>query len=138
MLRFVRELIALRMRHPSLRRPRFLTGRPVHDETLPDIAWHGERLNQPSWHDGDARLLAFTLAGTGGGETALHVILNMSDAARPVAVPPLAGHVWRRALDTALASPQDIALPGEQSAAGGEHYLAQPRSVVVLEAQLTR
>jgi hypothetical protein len=58
----------------------------------------------------------------------------MSDTARPVAIPGLAGRVWRRALDTALAPPRDIARPGEQPAVEGERYLAQPRSVVVLEA----
>ena len=134
MLRFVRELIALRKRHPSLRRQRFLSGRPVPGATLPDVAWHGERLHEPPWHDGGARLLAFTLAGTRAGETPLHVILNMSDTARAVAVPALAGYAWRRALDTAVASPRDISPPAEQVAAEGVQYVAQARSVVVLEA----
>jgi glycogen operon protein len=134
MLRFVRELIALRKRHPSLRRSRFLTGRPAPGATLPDITWHGERLNEPPWHDGGARLLAFTLAGTNATESVLHVILNMSDAARPVAIPGLAGKTWRRALDTALAAPDDIAPLQHQVSAAGDHYVAQPRSVVVLEA----
>ena len=63
MLRFVRELIALRMRHPGLRRRRFLTGRAAQGSSLPDVAWHGERLHEPPWNDAGARLLAFTLAG---------------------------------------------------------------------------
>jgi glycogen operon protein len=134
MLRFTRELIALRRRHPSLRRRRFLTGRPAPGDSLPDVSWHGEALREPPWHDPGARLLAFTLAGTRAGEAPLHAILNMSDTARPVAIPGLAGRVWRRALDTALAPPRDIARPGEQPAVEGERYLAQPRSVVVLEA----
>jgi glycogen operon protein len=134
MLRFVRELIALRKRHPGLRRRRFLTGRPAPGASLPDIAWHGERLHEPPWHDGGARLLAFTLAGVDPGEGPLHVILNMSDAARAVAVPELAGYAWWRALDTALAAPEDIAPPERQSAVEGDRYVAQARSVVVLEA----
>ena len=134
MLRFTRELIALRKRHPSLRRQRFLTGRPAPGATLPDITWHGERLNEPAWHDADARLLAFTLAGQHSGEATLHVILNMSDAERTVAVPVLAGQRWRRAVDTALDSPHDITRPGQQISVDGGHYLAQARSVVVLEA----
>jgi isoamylase len=134
MLRFVRELIKLRQRHPSLRRPRFLTGRPAPGTTLPDVTWHGERLNEPPWQDGNARLLAFTLAGMHPGETLLHVILNMSDTARAFALPRLAGYSWRRALDTALVSPQDITPPEGQAAAGGDQYVAQARSVIVLEA----
>jgi isoamylase len=134
MLRFVRELIALRKRHPSLRRQRFLTGRPAPGAALPDVTWHGESLHEPPWQDGGARLLAFTLAGVRAGETPLHVILNMSDVARPVAIPGLTGYAWQRALDTALASPHDITRPDEQTATQGDHYLAQPRTVVVLEA----
>jgi glycogen operon protein len=132
MLRFVRELISLRKRHPSLHRSRFLTGRPAPGSTLPDVAWHGERLHEPPWHDGGARLLAFTLGGVRAGEAPLHVILNMSDVARPVAIP--AGHAWQRVLDTTLAPPQDITRPEEQVATEGDRYVVQPRSVVVLEA----
>jgi isoamylase len=134
MLRFVREMIALRQRHPSLRRPHFLTGRPAPGATLPDVAWHGERLNEPPWQDASARALAFTLAGARDGETPLHVILNMFDAARTFALPRLAGYAWRRALYTALASPLDIVLPKQQTAILDEHYDAPARSVVVLEA----
>jgi glycogen operon protein len=133
MLRFVRELIALRKRHPSLRRSRFLRGRPKPGQSRPDIAWHGERLDEPPWHDGGARTLAFTLAGIASGEGPLHVVLNMSDAGLEVSLPDLPGFRWRRALDTALASPRDVTPPEEQAAVESDRYLAQPRSVVVLE-----
>jgi glycogen operon protein len=133
MLRFVRELIALRKRHGSLRRRRFLTGRPAPGDVLPDVAWHGERLHEPPWQDPGARLLAFTLAGA--GDKPLHAIFNMSVAARPVALPELAGAAWRRAVDTALSAPQDIAPPGQQPLVQGSRYVAQPHSVVVLEGE---
>jgi len=68
-----------------------------------------------------------TLAGARDGETPLHVILNMSDTARAFALPRLAGYAWRRALDTALASPLDITPPEQQTATLGEHYDAQAR-----------
>ena len=134
MLRFVRELIALRKRHPSLRRQRFLTGRPAPGASMPDITWHGERLHEPPWQDPDARLLAFTLAGTRVDEAPLHVILNMSGDARAVAVPALEGYVWHRALDTELAPPNDILPRERQSRVEIGFYVAQPRSVAVLEA----
>jgi isoamylase len=134
MLRFTRELIALRKRHPSLRRRRFLTGRAASGALLPDVSWHGERLNEPPWHDGAARLLAFTLAGAGAQEKPLHVILNMSHEARTVDVPALPDRVWLRALDTALASPHDVTPREQQSVSARDLYVAQPRSVVVLEA----
>ena len=134
MFRFVRELIALRKRHPSLRRPRFLTGRPASGRRRPDVVWHGERLGDPRWDDPTARSLAFTIDGADAGEGPLHVVLNMSESAFEAALPALAGSVWRRAVDTALPSPADITAPSEQAAVTSGAYLVQPRSVVVLEA----
>jgi glycogen operon protein len=134
MLRFVRELIALRRRHRSLRRKRFLTGCVQPGRNDPDIIWHGERLEAPLWHDPNARLLAFTLSGLTADEPSLHVILNMSHESRTLAVPTLERLTWRRALDTALASPEDIRPYDNQAVAAEGFYAAQPRSVVVLEA----
>jgi isoamylase len=133
MLRFTRGLIALRRRHRSLRRRRFLTGRAARGATLPDIAWHGERLNEPQWHDGGARVLGFTLAGASTEEAPLHVMLNMSDAACALALPRLTRYRWRRVLDTGLASPDDIALDEQQASIESELYALQSRSVVVFE-----
>jgi glycogen operon protein len=134
MLRFTRELIAFRRRHPALRRRRFLTGETAPGATLPDVTWHGERLNEPPWHDGHARWLAFTLAGAESDEPPLHIMMNMSDQARTMAVSTVPGREWRRAIDTSLAAPQDI-LPRElQRVTVSERYVVQARSVVVLEA----
>jgi isoamylase len=133
MLRFTRELIALRKRHPSLHRRRFLTGGPSSGTALPDISWHAERLHEPPWHDGSARLLAFTLAGVTPQEQPLHVIFNMWWEARTVEVPAIPGCAWRRVIDTALASPDDITTPDQPQTRTTEQYLVQPRSVVVLE-----
>ena len=134
MLRFVRELIALRRRHASLRRRRFLTGRPANGHTRPDVAWHGEALDAPAWHDPGARFVAFTLAGHAPGETMLHVILNMNDDPREPALPPLDNARWRRIVDTAAESPQDIVANAETAPAEGATCRVEARSVVVLEA----
>jgi glycogen operon protein len=133
MLRFVRALIALRRRHRSLRRRRFLTGRPARDGSLPDVTWHGARLGEPPWHDSNARLLAFTLAGASAEEAPLHVMMNMADAPVMMDVPQLAGVCWGLLLDTALDAPNDIALPGAALAVVRERYEVQARSVAVLE-----
>jgi glycogen operon protein len=133
MLRFVRELIALRKRHPSLRRRRFLTGRPSAGQEHPDVAWHGERLHEPAWHDVGARLLAFTLAGERPGETRLHVVFNMDDCARAVALPGQEGLIWRRIVDTALPAPHDIVPLAGRAIVESEQCRVQARSVVVLE-----
>jgi hypothetical protein len=62
------------------------------------------------------------------------VILNMSGDARLVALPKLPGRHWGRTVDTALASPEDVAAPASQRVVEGDHYVAQSRSVAVLEA----
>jgi isoamylase len=134
MLRFTRELIALRRRHPALRRQRFLSGRVAPGALLPDVTWHGTRLGEPDWHAPDARLLAFTLGGVEAAEAPLHIMLNMWPESRTFAVPALRGCTWTRAVDTALPTPQDATPRAEQSVEVHDRYVVQPRSIVVLEA----
>ncbi|MBW7930751.1 MAG: glycogen debranching protein GlgX [Gammaproteobacteria bacterium] len=134
-LRYVRELIALRRRHPSLRRARFLTGQPDNGHGgLPDIRWQGADGGEPAWHAPDAGFLGFTLAGREAAEPVLQVMLNMTDAPCRASIPQLGGRQWRRTLDTSLPAPQEILRPGAQPAIEGSTYSVAPRSVVVLEA----
>jgi isoamylase len=133
MSRFVRELIALHKRHASLHRRHFLTGRPSPGQTRPDVAWHGERLNEPGWHDAGARLLAVTLGGEEPDEPALHAVFNMDDYARTVQLPAPDGPHWRRIVDTARDSPYDIVQAAQQAAIECDQFRVEARSVVVLE-----
>jgi len=135
MLRYTRELIALRRRHTCLTTNRFFDGKPVPGRGLPDIAWHGVRLAEAPWIDPQGRLLRYTLAGLSNDEEDLHVILNMSDDAVEVELPAIQGRRWHVALDTALASPDDVVSHEAQSACSGASYLSRARSVVVLEAR---
>ena len=134
MLRFVRELIALRRRHPCLTANRFFHGRPVPGRKRPDIAWHGARLGAPGWNDPNGRLLAATLAGTGEEED-LHMIFNMAEAAIDVEIPRIANRTWHVAIDTARESPFDVVEPVRQMPHTGPRYRTSARSVVVLEAR---
>jgi glycogen operon protein len=135
MLRFTRELIALRRRHPCLTVNRFFDGQPVRGRGIPDIAWHGARLGEPPWHDKDARFLAFTIAGLAREEDDLHVILNMSEQTVEASLPSIAGRRWHVALDTARACPDDVSLQAHQRPYTSASYPANSRSVVVLEAR---
>ncbi|WP_425606003.1 glycogen debranching protein [Paraburkholderia sejongensis] len=135
MLRFVRAMIALRKRHPSLRGRRFLTGRPAPGQSRPDVAWHGERLDAPPWGDPAARLVAFTLAGAASGEPMLHVVLNMNVDPCDVALPAPDGASWRRVVDTGEAAPHDCCVTDPRSArVETDVCRVQARSVVVFEA----
>ncbi|SAL12664.1 glycogen debranching protein GlgX [Caballeronia choica] len=134
MLRFTREFIALRKRHASLRHRRFLTGRRPSGQSHPDVAWHGERLHAPEWNDPGGRLLAFTLAGRSPDEPLLHVVFNMGDATRVVALPALEEERrWRRIVDTAAVPPHDIEPQAKDASVESETCSVQGRSVVVLE-----
>lgn len=134
-LRFVRELIRLRRRHRSLRRPRFLTGQPGSGrDGLPDIHWQDADGRPPDWSDPQSRWLSFTLSGREAGEPVLHALLNMGPAPRRALLPQIAGCSWRRTLDTSLPPPRDIAPPEQQEPLAGPDYLVPARTVVVLEA----
>ena len=135
MLRFTRELIALRRRHACLTRNRFFTGTQVPGRDIPDIVWHGERLNEPRWQDGQARVLACTLAGLAADEEDLHLMFNMSEQALDAELPVIDGRNWYCALDTAQDAPADIIERERQVALAEPSYRVNPRSVVVLEAR---
>jgi glycogen operon protein len=137
MLRCVKALIRLRKRHASLNRDSFLSGRPVPGRNLPDIAWHGARLDEPGWDDPNGRLLAYTLAGLEAAEPDLHVILNMSDIECEVELPAIPERTWHRAVDTFLPEPDDIVEPEAQQPYTRPVYQSGPRSIVVLEARPT-
>jgi glycogen operon protein len=135
MLHFVRGLIALRRRHASLTANRFFDGKLVPGRGLADISWHGARLDELPWHQGNGRFLRFTVAGLSDDEEDLHVILNMSEQAVDAPLPSIPGKCWHLALDTSRPPPGDISVPGGQKPHGETSYWANARSVVVLEAR---
>jgi glycogen operon protein len=135
MLRFVRELIALRKRHPSLQRRRFLSGQPRNGARLPDISWHGPDGSLPQWDDPDGRALAFTLAGIAEGEEDLQVLINTGGGSRSFNLVESRGRTWHLALDTAAEAPGEIAAPQEQSPWAQDRYRVTAHSLVVLEGR---
>ncbi len=129
MLGFVKRVIALRKRHSSLRRARFLRGRPVGPMGIPDISWHGNRLGRPPWNDPQARHLAFTLAPRRAGEAALHVAINMEFTPLRFRLPEFEGSAWKIVLDTG-----NEAVETSTDALSGAGLEVGSRSIVVLEA----
>ena len=135
MLRFVRELIALRRRHPCLMRRHFLGGRNQDAGRLPEVSWHGTGPGEPEWDDPQARFLAFTLAAVDPNEEHLHLVLNMSEHSHRLTLPELPDRVWYRALDTAEPAPRDILPRSRQRPLRAAYHLARPRSVLVFESR---
>jgi len=133
MLDFTRAMIAFRRRHPSLRRNRFLTGEPDREGHPPDITWHGLKLNDPGFDDGNGRVLAFSLAGVDEYEEHLHVMLNMWDDALEFPLPPIAPRRWYKAVDTA--DDPAVRPPNEQPPVGEQKIRVSGHGIVVLEAR---
>ena len=101
------------------------------------IEWHGVGLKRPDWSD-HSHSLAFTLRIL-RGRFLLHGILNAYWEPLTFELPPVsAEHRWRRCIDTALDSPDDIC-PWECAPVVSQGtYQAQPRSVVVLALALEK
>ncbi len=129
MLRFTREMIALRMRHQSLRRTRFFDGDGQAESA--EIHWYGETLEPPAWTDPEARVLCFTLAGVAPQEPALHVMINMASTGRTLPLPDAARRNWRRVADTTLVAPDDITPAGV--AVHGSDYRLGPHGIAIFE-----
>ena len=130
-LRFVKELIALRMNRDL----------PVErlDMTLNEllrrqpIQWHGIRLNAPDWSH-QSHTLAATVPLL-GYRFLLHLIANAYWEPLEFEVPPLGGQKsWRRCVDTYLDPPDDIRRWEDAQILQGSACQVQPRSVVILLA----
>ena len=136
-LRFVQQVIALRRRHPSLRRRTFLTGR-AEDGQPPDIVWHGVEPCHPDYSP-ESRSLAFTLDGRrcdrpGVVDRDLYIAMNAFWEPLTFRIPGSpSGRPWRRAIDTALASPEDALDPDEGPVIPVFHpYRVESRSMIIL------
>jgi len=131
MLRFVQNMIALRKRHNSIMRRRFLTGKVIESRGIKDITWHGAKLNTPLWDDPNGQLLALTLAGI--DEPDLHIIINMSHGDTNCELPEIEGKTWCLSVNTSQVSPQDIIDRPHQKPILETSFLVKEKSIVVFE-----
>jgi isoamylase len=94
-------------------------------------AWHGVRLDQPDWGDGSLSVaLGAELRQEG---LRFHLILNAYWEPLDFELPRVGDDgPWRRWIDTALDSPNDIVSWQEAPAVAGNSYRAEARSVVML------
>jgi isoamylase len=134
-LRFVRLLIARRL----LRTAEHESQRTSLNQLLRQAkwSWHGVTIGQPDWGD-CSHSLAFS-ADMRKEKMLLHLILNAYWEPLDFELPPVesaGGKPWRRWIDTALDSPQDIVDWQSAPAVPGTTYRAEARSVVVLVASV--
>ena len=132
--RFAKKMISLRMSRdlPSDRL----------DMTLAEllrkqpIEWHGVKLSAPDWgHESHTMAATVRLLGY---RAMLHLIINAYWEPREFDLPHVdhAQGSWRRCIDTYLDPPDDISDLADAPHLGASTYCAQPRSVVLLLANL--
>ncbi len=132
LIRFCRELIALRRRRPSLRRGVFLAG-VVESPDAPEVLWFGPEGGDPDWHAAGAHTIGCWLAGVDEHGPLLW-IAHAGDGPVDFHLPPAPeGGAWRRLVDTALASPDDVS-PGGEPLESPDAYRVRSHSTVLLEA----
>jgi glycogen operon protein len=144
LFRFVREIIAFRLRHHGFMRPEFFTGRGGKYNAIPDITWFNEKGEIPDW-DKTGSCLALRIDGTKADVQAdrddndFFIMLN--SGLKPVnfticAAPK--GKLWALTVDTAIPSPDDILLPGrEKPYPADNHYMVKDRSIVIFISKQT-
>jgi glycogen operon protein len=116
-------MIAFRKSHPSIGRSRFWRD---------DVHWYGVGPAVDFSHD--SRSLAYCLHGHSHGDCDLYVMINAYHEPLHFEIQESPASPWRRAIDTALDSPLDIADPGEEQPIASLRYRVAPRSVVVLKS----
>jgi glycogen operon protein len=101
------------------------------------LDWHGVKLGHPDWAD-SSHSLAFTLRSL-HRRFLIHVMLNAYWEPLEFEIPPVDESEeggWRRCIDTALQSPDDVAQWRNARCHEGRRCIVQPRSLVLLASRL--
>jgi glycogen operon protein len=122
--RFFKLMIAFRKAHPSVGRAIFWRE---------DVKWFGA--DGPVDLGADSRCLAYFLDGESVGDDDLFVMINGHWEDQTFTVQESAPSAWRRVLDTAKPSPEDIVEPGKEPKLESASYPVRARSVVVLRKE---
>lgn len=129
--RFVQLLIARRrLRDTEYEQQRISLNQMIGEANK---SWHGTKLGQPDWGD-DSHSIAFT-AELKKQRLLFHMIMNAYWEPLDFELPQAENggkNPWRRWIDTALDSPNDIAEWQVSPPIPNHPYQAAPRSVVVL------
>jgi glycogen operon protein len=119
-------------------RPEFYVGTESSYRGRPDISWFDEAGRAPDWEKLD-RCFAVHIEGTKAhverdrDVSDFFIMFNASqkDTIFSVCAPP-SGRKWYRAIDTNLAGPEDIKLPGEEVLLEFPRYTVKAQSLVIL------
>jgi len=143
---FVRAVIQLRRAHPVLQRRKFFQGRAIYGADVYDVAWFessGQEMSEEAWTSGYVRCLGVRLAGDQIGDMdergepvhddTILLLLNAHYEAIPFMLPAQSeGQEWERLLDTTDPHGEPVCCRG------GQQYVLQGRSMVVLRTEAPR
>ena len=127
LIRFTKNLIALRRNHGVFSRTKFFND-SYDKDTVPEIVWYDINAKNPDWSK-QKRFLAFKLNGAAfsPGENDFYVATNTDIYDLTITLPALSdGRKWYFVADTSLPSPEDI------SETGNEEVLREQRRYVLL------
>ncbi|NJD07640.1 MAG: glycogen debranching protein GlgX [Methylococcaceae bacterium] len=96
------------------------------------LVWHGVETGRPDWSEHSHSLALET--GVDGHGPYYFAMFNAYHQPLTFQLPPQPDGPWRRWIDTALASPDDIAEPGQAPEVAGTIYRVAEHSVAVLIA----
>lgn len=138
-LEFYKKAILFRKRYPVLRSRRFLLGRDLDADNIPDISWFNDQLGLPEWNNPGSRTLCYRLDGSdaappGAEDYHLFFILNADFNMHDIVLPLLPDNMkWHRVVDTTIQSPGDfLPLGMEKLLMNQISYSANSRATVVL------
>jgi glycogen operon protein len=143
LFRFVKEMVAFRLRHHGFMRPEFYTGRDGNYNAIPDISWFDEKGNSPDWEKMNA-CLALRMDGSRADilsdrdDNDFFIMFNGGEKPVSFAVcEALEGKTWVRSVDTGLPPPEDIKEPGtEKPLTRPDTYLINGHSMVILISKI--
>ena len=147
LLKFTRNLIALRRKHRIFARRRWFQGRPLHGTGVKDIAWftpQGKEMSEEDWKAGFAKSLGVFLNGEAIASTdmygdrvtddSFYFIFNAHHEPLKFTLPEASfAQNWLKLIDTNESPRRRDRRKGQQEVAAGGQIEAAPRSLILLQ-----
>jgi isoamylase len=147
LLRFTRNLIALRRKHRIFARRRWFQGRPLHGTGVKDIAWftpQGKEMSEEDWKAGFAKSLGVFLNGDAIASTdmygdrvtddSFYFIFNAHHEPMPFILPDGSfAPNWLVLIDTSEPPRRRERRKGQREVASGGKIEVAPRSLMLLQ-----
>jgi glycogen operon protein len=136
-LEFCKKAIAFRKRYTIMQERKFLSGKDMDGDSVPDIAWFGEDGKELNWNNPEQRVLCYQLDGSEKpselGDYHLFFIFSADSKSHAIKLPQFEGKTWYRVVDTSRQSGDDFLPSGKEVVLDpSDHYQTKPRSIIVL------